>query len=152
MYYLQFHIIKLSNFFPQIFCSVAIVGLSLVSSATIDAEILNALSKLDASQMNQAEAERVEKSFGSLFAAFGKGGGGAKNATTTTTTTTARTPIKEENRGMNTYRVVAGVLAAIKIILLKLNPSEDQPLVLLVTLLQQGLNDFGRHIFKLFKY
>ena len=131
--------------------------------------------------MNQAEAERVQKSFDSLFAIFGKGGGEAKNTKTTTTTTTARTPIKEEDGrmqksfdslfaifgkgggeakntktttptkeedgGMDTLKILTGVLSAIKMILLMINPSEDQPLVFLVKGLEQGLNEHGRHIF-----
>ena len=156
-----------SIFFHQIFCFVTIVGISLVSSDPVDAEILNAFSKLDSSQMNQAEAEKIEKSFGSLFALFGKGGGETKNetrrkeqrqkkTTTTTTTTTTRTPTKEEEKKNNayieekennTYKVIVGVLAAIKIILLKINPSEDQPLLFLVKLLETGLTEHGQHIF-----
>ena len=134
-------------FFFQIFCFVAIVGISLVRSDPIDAEILNVIGGLDASQMNKAEADRVAKTFGNLFAKFGNGGKEeTTTAPTTTTTTTARTTIKKQNGEMDTLKIVEGVLAAIKSILLLINPSEDQPLVFLVNLLEQGLKNYGQHM------
>jgi len=71
-------------------------------------EIFKAFDELDASQMNQAEAERVKRTFGSLGSLFGMGG-------------EEQTHNQEEEGGKDkTLKTIAAVLVAIKLIIKKL--------------------------------